>query len=59
MKKVINIVEEPTADYQKAADDLLKKALLSSYTERFHTMARLMKLNMIFKSAKITHKKID
>ena len=59
MKKVIHIVEEPTADYQKAENDLLKKALSSSYTERFHTMARLMKLNMILKSAKIPHKKID
>ena len=56
MKKVIHIAEEPTADYEKAENDLLKKALSSSYTERFHTMARLMKLNMVLKSAKITHK---
>jgi len=59
MEKDKHIIEEPTADYQKAEDDLLKKALSSSYTERFHTMARLMKLNMILKSAKVVHKKID
>jgi len=59
MKKEKHIVEEPAADYQKAEEDLLKKALSSSYTERFHTMARLMKLNLILKSAKVAHKKID
>ncbi|QNN44573.1 MULTISPECIES: hypothetical protein [Pedobacter] len=59
MKKGNHIVEEPAANYLKAEEDLLKKALSSSYTERFHTMARLMKLNMILKSATIVHKKID
>jgi len=59
MKKDIHIVEEPIADYKKAEEDLLKKGLSSTYTERFHTMARLMKLNIILKSAKITHKKIE
>lgn len=59
MKKDINVVEEPVADYRKAEEDLLKKGLSSTYTERFHTMARLMKLNLILKSAKITHKKIE
>jgi len=52
MKKDIHIVEEPIADYKKAEEDLLKKGLSSTYTERFHTMAKLMKLNMILKSAK-------
>ncbi|WP_316767282.1 hypothetical protein [Pedobacter frigiditerrae] len=59
MKSKTNIVEEPLADYKKAEEDLLLKALSSSYTERFHTMARLMKMNVILKSAKIIHKKMD
>ncbi len=54
-----NMLEEPKADYKKAEEDLLRKALSSSYTERFHAMTRLMKLNMVLKSAKIIHKKID
>lgn len=52
-----NMLEEPKADYKKAEEDLLRKALSSSYTERFHAMTRLMKLNMVLKSAKIVHKK--
>ncbi|RZL47060.1 MAG: hypothetical protein EOP00_13060 [Pedobacter sp.] len=59
MKSKTNIVEEPLADYKKAEQDLLLKALSSSYTERFHTMARLMKINIMLKSAKIIHKKMD
>ena len=59
MKSKTNIVEEPLADYKKAEEDLLRKALSSSNTERFHTMARLMKMNIILKSAKVIHKKTD
>ncbi|MES2446813.1 MAG: hypothetical protein V4546_06500 [Bacteroidota bacterium] len=59
MKSKTNIVEEPIADYKKAEDDLMSKALSSSYTERFHTMARLMKMNIMLKSAKVIHKKMD
>ncbi|WP_316825229.1 hypothetical protein [Pedobacter miscanthi] len=59
MKKENNILEEPAANYQKAEEDLLKKALSSSYTERFHAMTRLMKLNILLRSATIVHKKID
>lgn len=54
-----NKVEEPREAYKKAEEDLLRKALSSSYTERFHAMTRLMKLNMMLKSAKILHKKMD
>lgn len=59
MKTKKYIVEEPQANYAKAEEDLLKKALSSTYTERFHTMTRLMKLGLMLKSAKIVHKKID
>lgn len=54
--KKINIVAEPTADYEKAEMDLLKLALTRSYTERFLIMTRLMKMDMMFRNAKITHK---
>jgi hypothetical protein len=59
MRSETNKVKEPLADYKKAEDDLLRKALASSYTERFHTMARLMKMNIILKSAKVIHKKME
>lgn len=59
MEKNKHIVEEQVVDYHKAELDLLRKGLTSSYTERFHTMARLMKLNLILKSATVVHKKID
>ncbi|WP_293298238.1 hypothetical protein [Pedobacter sp. UBA4863] len=36
-----NKVEEPKADYKKAEESLLRKALSSSYTERFHAMTQI------------------
>lgn len=51
-----NILEEPTADYEMAEMDSLKLALTRSYTERFLIMTRLMKMDMMFRNAKITHK---
>ena len=59
MKSKTNIVEEPLANYKKAEENLLRKALSSSYTERFHTMARLMKMNIMLKSAKVNHNKME
>jgi len=50
------IVHEPSLDYEKAALDLLKTALKRSYTERFHTMTKLMKMNIMFRKAHIKHK---
>lgn len=50
------IVHEPLPDYEKAALDLLKTALKRSYTERFHTMTKLMKMNIMFRQAHIKHK---
>lgn len=51
-----NIANEPQPDYEKAEMDLLRAALKKSYTERFKTMTTLMKMNIIFRRAKITHK---
>jgi len=51
----ISTVHEPTdANYEKAEMDQLKKALSRTYTERFQMMTRLMKMNIMFKRAKIT-----
>ena len=52
----LNIVEEPAADYEKAEMDLLRNALKMSYTERFFVMTRLMKMDIMLRNAKITHK---
>lgn len=51
-----NILEEPAADYEKAEMDLLRNAQKHTYTERFLIMTRLMKMDMMFRNAKITHK---
>jgi len=52
----ISTVHEPTdADYEKAEMDQLKTALRRTYTERFEMMTKLMKMNIMFKRAKITH----
>ncbi len=51
-----NIVSEPTADYEKAEMDLLRDAMKHSYTERFLMMTTLMKMDKMFRQAKITHK---
>lgn len=54
-EKNLNTVKEPAADYEKAELDLLRNALKHSYTERFFIMTRLMKMDIMFRNAKITH----
>ncbi len=51
-----NILQEPDAGYEKAEMDLLKDALNRSYSERFKRMTALMKMNIMFRNAKIEHK---
>ena len=51
-----NIILEPTVDYEKAEMDLLRNAQKHSYTERFLMMTTLMKMDQMFRDAKITHK---
>jgi len=47
---------EVDALYEKAEMDLLRDALKRTHKERFLMMTRLMKLNIMLKSAKVTHK---
>lgn len=51
-----NLLNEPSADYEKAELDLLKESLSRSYTERFLFATRLYKIQQTLKRAKITHK---
>ena len=55
-KQEQNMVNEPSPDYEKAETDLLRDALKRSYEERFHMMTNLMKRNLMFRNAVITHK---
>lgn len=48
------VVQEPLANYKKAEMDLLQDALTRSYTERFDRMMQLIKMNRMFRNAKIT-----
>lgn len=48
-------LEEPDAFYKKASDDQMKKHLQQSYKERFLTMTRLIKLNLMLSKATISH----
>ena len=53
-KDIISPKFIPTdADYEKAELNSLRDALNRSYTERFLMMTRLMKMNEMFKKAKI------
>ncbi|MEJ7694081.1 hypothetical protein [Daejeonella sp.] len=55
-KQKEDILKEPQSDYEKAEMDLLKAALKRSYTERFHVMAKLMKMNQMLRQATVKHK---
>jgi hypothetical protein len=43
------------ADFEKAANDLLREALKRSYTERFLFATTLYKIQMTLQKATITH----
>ena len=49
-----HVLSEPIPDYEKAELDLLRNAINKSYTERFLTMMRLIKMSRMFRNAKIT-----
>ena len=58
MSDTKNILQEQEALYEKAEIDQLRAALKRSYTERFKMMTTLMKMNIMFRRAKVTHKPI-
>jgi len=59
MSEIKNIVSGQDAFYEKAEMDQLRAALKRTYTERFKMMTTLMKMNIMFRRAKITHKPLQ
>ena len=57
LTKVSEPLSETDAMYEKAELDLLRDALKRTDTERFLMMTRLMKMNIMFRNAKITYTK--
>lgn len=57
MSEIKNIVseEEQNAYFEKKEMDQLRTALKRSYLERFNMMTSLMKMDIMFRRAKITH----
>ena len=47
-------LQDPDSFYQQEEKDRLKRNLEKSYTERFLTMTRLMKMGIMLSKAKIT-----
>jgi hypothetical protein len=56
MSEIKNIVneEDQNAYFEKAEMDQLRAALKRTYAERFIMMTELMKMNLMFRKAKIT-----
>ena len=52
-------LQDPDSFYRKAEEDQMKKNLQQSYKERFLIMTRLMKMNLMFSKAKISHTKFS
>jgi hypothetical protein len=52
-----DFLQNPDSFYEKAQTDQLKNALERNYKERFFTMTRLMKFNLMLSKAKITRTK--
>lgn len=48
-----NFLNDPDSFYKKAEEDRLQENLSKSYTERFLSMTRLMKMSIMFSNAKI------
>lgn len=52
-------VEEPHYSYGPSEEEQLLRALKRTHTERFKVMTKLMKMNLMFSKAKISHQPID
>lgn len=52
-------VEEPDYSYGPPEEEQLLRALKRTHTERFKVMTKLMKMNLMFSKAKISHQPID
>lgn len=61
MSDTKNILNEPdqNAYFEKAELDQLREGLKRTYAERFNMMAELMKMSIMFRTAKITHKPLN
>jgi hypothetical protein len=59
--KKLNIVHDDGDEiYWKAAEEKrIRESILSSYTDRFKIMMRLMRIDNMLSRAKVTHKKLD
>jgi hypothetical protein len=55
-EELVNMVNEPQPDYEKAEMDLLRDALKRTHEERFFVMTKLMRMSIMLKNAKVTHK---
>jgi hypothetical protein len=56
MSESKHILQQSSPDFEKAEMDQLKAGLKRSYTERFHMMTTLMKMNLTMRKASIQHK---
>jgi hypothetical protein len=61
MSEIKNIVSEAeqNAYFEKAEMDQLRAALKRTYAERFMMMTKLMKRDIMFRRAKITHQPLS
>ncbi len=61
MSEIKNILSEQdqNAYFEKAEMDQLRAALKRTYTERFLMMTKLMKRDIMFRRAKITHQPLS
>jgi hypothetical protein len=60
MSEIKNMVseKEQSAYFEKKEMDQLRAALKRSYLERFNMMTSLMKMDIMFRRAKITHQPV-
>lgn len=52
-----DFLQDPDSFYRKAEEDQMKRNLQQNYKERFLTMTRLMKINLMLSKAKISYTK--